>query len=356
MNNDKKVMTRHSRTLILLVILVALGGTFFLLPKSWFEIPDVKPVIRDQNVAVSDVHSTSTPSVEDLAALVAQTPMDYSVRTRYGLALMAKSREKEALTEFLEAKRLAPANPVVYQNLGGYYLTVHDYKQADEMFSKGVELSPSDGKPHFYRGMALQGMGKHAEALEQFHTSVTLSPDFADGWINLAIEGTKDEPEQKVVEYAKTYEKLTSNSGLSNFVLSGAYRTWHKYDQAANYGELSVKSDPKNYVYWHNLGKIYTYSRKFDRAERALETAMTLTSKPAMIYQERAVNMLNSGKYEKAIEFYKSALAASPSSGHLHHSISRTYLKLNDLANSAKEEALFREWERTKQADKSHGN
>ena len=356
MASDKIGNTKNFRIPALITALMLLGATYLMLPKSWFEVPDDKPAAQVQNIPVKDVQQSPALDIEVLATQVIKTPLDYAVRTRYGLALATNGKLKEALTEFLEAKRLAPDNPVVYQNLGGYYLTVHDYKRADEMFVKVTELSPAEGKGHYFRALAAQGMGKHDIALEQFHLSVKLSPEFADGWINLAMEGTKAEPEEKVLEYARTYERLTRNEGLSNFVISGAYRTWHKYDQAAQYAELSVKTDPKNYAYWHNLGKIYSFARKFDKSDKALETAMYLTSKPAIIYQERAVNMLNSGKYQRALEFYKSALAASPASGNLHHSISRTYLKMNDITNAAKEEALYRDWERSTQADKSNGN
>lgn len=353
-DNQNQPKQRGNQTKRLAIILVVLAAVYFLLPRSWFEVPDdkvlasQKPTMTAQTATQSDINQLREEALKE--------PSNFAARSRYGMALASAGKGDEALIEFQAAERLAPDDPTVYQNLGALYLSAHNFLKADEYFCRILELVPGDGKTHFFRGLANQGMGKHQFALEFFRASVNLSPDFADGWLNLAMEATKDEPEAKILEYVNRYVKLTGHESLGHYVVSGAYKTWHKYDQAAKYAELSVKLEPKNFGYLHNLGQIYSYAKRFEESEKILAEAETLTPKPGIIYSERALNALNMGKFKTSIEYYQKALAANPESGNIHQSLARVYQRLNDTPNATKEEALYREWEIKNKADKSNGH
>ena len=87
---------------------------------------------------------------------------------------------------------------------------------------------------------------------------------------------------------ADSYVRLGGNKALADYVVSGAYRTWKKYPEAARYAELTVQESPDNYGYWHNLGQIYSYSHRWDDADRALRRAQVLARDPSTVLIELA--------------------------------------------------------------------
>jgi tetratricopeptide (TPR) repeat protein len=332
-------------------VAAALGIVYVSLPKSWFEVPDESapgPSARGAQPA-----APPAPDLPALADAAAKSPLDFGARTRYGMSLAAAGKTDQALAEFQAARRLAPAEPIVYQNLGGWYLNRRDYARADAYFCRALEAAPGSGRGHYLRGMALEGAEKHDEAIRQLRLGVALDPGFADGYLQLAMAATKRAPESQVVGWIEEYRRLSGNSSLADYVLSGAYKTWHKYDDAIRFGESSVKQDPGNFAYWHNLGQVYAYARRYDDAEKALAKAQGLTPKPGTVLIERGMNAQTAGRYNDAVERFKEALEASPETGNIHLYLARVYPRLGDAESASREEAAFRQWERTQRAVKS---
>jgi len=54
-------------------------------------------------------------------------------------------------------------------------------------FRKTVELTPMDADAHYNLGLALNSLGRHAEAVHAYREAVRLRPDYADAWGNLGL-------------------------------------------------------------------------------------------------------------------------------------------------------------------------
>src|SRR5262249_37304588 len=84
-------------------------------------------------------------SLQDMRAAAEKTPLDFTARSHYGMALMAAGRPGEALAEFQAAVRLAPESPVAHHNLGVYYLHTGQPAKADVAFLRELELCLATG-------------------------------------------------------------------------------------------------------------------------------------------------------------------------------------------------------------------
>lgn len=329
----------------LLGLLIVIGAVYFSLPRSWFEVPDEAPA------ATPTAPPAEAASLETLRAAAERTPLDYTARSRYGMALNAAGRGPEALREFEAALHLAPESPVVHHNLGVYYLNNNDFARADGAFCRELELTPGDGRAHYYRGLIFQKRNQNERALRQFELTVALAPDFPDAYLSLALLGTRKESEEKIRGWIDQYIRLTGNEALAYYVLSGAYRTWRKYPEAARYAERTVTLEPNSYTYWHNLGQVYSYARRTDDAERALKRALSLAPRSftSLLSIEQGMNAQNAGRFSEAVRYFQEALAASPETGNIHLYLARVYQRMGDETSAQREEAAFRQWERRKQ-------
>jgi len=357
-----KTRTRSRTRLLWLVgALVVVGSTYFLLPQSWFEIPTDNPAPnaepRTPNPALSLPKGAERPAtLDELRADAAKSPLDFTARSRYGMALAAAGRKGEALQEFLAAARLAPEAPVVHHNLGVYYLNNGQPAKADAAFCRELEIAPGDGRAHYFRGMTFQARNQHERAVEQFRLAIALAPALPDSYLSLAVQRAEKQPASETKALIDKYIELGGNKTLAYFVLSRAYRARKEYTEAARYAEMTVEQNPNSYNYWHNLGLIYSFMRRFDDAERALLRATELIRNPSTAYIELGMNAQRAGRFDRTVEFFKKALEASPETYNVHLYLARAYERLGDLESARREEKTFRQMERRHQQLKLQRN
>lgn len=332
----------------LLTLLAALAGVYLLLPPSWFEIPEEAPAGRGEASPPIAPGSPPPPqTLEQLRAAAASAPLDYSVRSRYGMALASAGQSDAALKEFQAAARLAPESPLVHHNLGVFYLNTNQPDKADAAFLRELELAPGDGRAHHYRGLALQARRRYPEAAAQFQLATRLSPDLPDPYLALATLLTEKRPPQEIKSYVDEYLRTGgANKGLAYHALSRAYRSKQEYDTAIRYAEMATQAEPNNYAYWRNLGQLHSFARRYDDADRTLRKAAQLARNPSPVYIEIGMNAQKAGRFPEAIQALQKALELSPKTGNIHLYLARVYQRTGDQEAARREEAAYRAWER----------
>ena len=344
----------RKRVFLLLGGLAITGIVYWCLPKSWFEIPDdsadtarkslhgAKPQSRP---ARQDIQASMAEPLAASRAEAANTPLDFGARSRYGMALSSNGRGIEALSEFQAAARLAPDVPGVHHNLGVYYLNVGKLTLADSEFCHELEILPGDGSAHYFRGLVLQARHRDPEAIGQFREAIALAPELPDAYLSLAIQLTRSNDERQILAVADSYARLSGNKALADYVVSGAFRTWKKYAEAARYAEMAVRESPDNYGYLHNLGQIYSYAHRWDEADRTLRRARELGHDPTTVLIELGMNAQGALRFQNAETYFRSALSASPRTGNIHSYLTHLYRLWNKEAEARAEEKLYRRWE-----------
>ncbi len=345
----------RTRLFWLIGLLCVVAVIYLCLPKSWFEIPDTNP--RPARPASPPTTQAPSASLEALRTEAAQRPLDYGARSRYGMALAAAGNRAEALKEFLAAARLAPNSPGVYYNLGIFYLNSDRrdmLDRADAAFCHELELTPGDGRVHYFRGLIFERRLQNAQAISQFQLARALAPNLPDTYLSLALLLTRQQPEQSR-QLIDDYIRLSGDKTLAYYVLSGAYKTRHEYPEAAHYAETTVQMDPNNFGYWHNLGQIYFLAGRAADADRILQHALVMAKDKSDVLIELGMNAQKAGKLPQAVDYLHQALAASPQLGFIHLYLARIYPRMGDSAAAQREETLFRQWQRAVVARQSHG-
>lgn len=330
----------RARIFWLVGILATALIVYLSLPKTWFHPPESP----QKPISASPPGQPASESIDALRASAAKTPRDFGARSRYGMALFAAGRSAESLAEFKAAASLAPEAPVVHHNLGVYYLSIGRPTEADLEFCRELEITPGSGRAHFFRGQALLNKHKDSEAVSQFKLAIALAPDFPEPYLALAGQLGDLQSAQQTAQLVEKYLRYGGNKVVADFVLSRAYRAQHQYAEAARYGELTVQANPDSYAYWHNLGQIYSYARRFADAEKALKRALELAKDKSTAYIELGMNSQSAGKTAEAIEAFKNALQANPGTGNIHLYLARAYQRLGDQASARREEEAFRQW------------
>jgi len=209
----------------------------------------------------------------------------------------------EAESTYRRAIDLRPQYWGGYNSLGGFYFRQSQYPRAAEMFSKVVTLVPDSFHGYDNLGAAYLAQGQYPEAIETFKHSISLRPT------------------------ANAY----SNIGTANFYM-------HRFDDAANGYEQSLKLDEGNFELWWNLGEAYYWNpAKKPQAEHAYRQCISLGS-PQLNVDPRDVAamgilavchaMVNDRK--GALELLQRAFALGPSDADLSFKAAIVYTQLHE--------------------------
>ncbi|CAG8522981.1 11639_t:CDS:2, partial [Scutellospora calospora] len=119
-------------------------------------------------------------------------------------AFSAKEYE-EAIELFSKAIDLDPSNHVLYSNRSASYASLKKYDKALEDASKTVELKSDWAKGYNRKGAALHGLGKLDEARETYKEGLKIEPDNAQ--LKKALED---------LEHADKYQSMDSQFKIFN--------------------------------------------------------------------------------------------------------------------------------------------
>lgn len=104
--------------------------------------------------------------------------------------------------------RQAPQHVNAYLNLGFIYCESARFKEAAALYEIGTLHCPEDPLIHFNRGVALEALHRHAEAVESYECALRLQPELADAHQNAALLYAKLGQEQLAIRHFSAYRRL----------------------------------------------------------------------------------------------------------------------------------------------------
>jgi predicted TPR repeat methyltransferase len=124
-----------------------------------------------------------------------------------GYASLEAGRFEEAHALLVQARELAPGNPLIHYRLGLLFSDTGRPAEALGALDTSLRLQPDNARAHNNRGSALQLLGRVAEAEQAFQRALDLSPELEPPYINL---GHLLEEQGKVRQATELYERAMS--------------------------------------------------------------------------------------------------------------------------------------------------
>ena len=159
------------------------------------------------------------------------------------------------------------------------------HEEAIAAFDSAIAMAPGLAFPWYVRGNALYELGHYADAIDCYHKVLELDPEYADAWNNL---------------------------GLSAFKLGHYSDALAAFDQA-------VAHDPSNAFSWNNRGVALQIQKKNEEAIDAFDHAAAIDPD----YTEPLVNkshaLMALRRYTDAISTYSAILRLNPRNAQVWH-------------------------------------
>jgi tetratricopeptide (TPR) repeat protein len=132
--------------------------------------------LRSCNLAVSMLmHGLSMDDTDRAKAYIAR-----------GDAFQENGEDQAAIKDFTAAGKLDPRSARPWIAMGNVYTTKSDYLHALYSYERAVSNAPNDPVVFDNRGAALEGLGRHDEAIADFSRAIVLDPQDTAAYLNRA--------------------------------------------------------------------------------------------------------------------------------------------------------------------------
>jgi tetratricopeptide (TPR) repeat protein len=249
----------------------------------------------------------------------------------------------------------------VYVTSAKVYLQQNDLDKAKEQLLMGLDENPNDAQAHYLLGDIYAQQKNYPEMLNEFNTSLALSPKhkaeiettkgkvFKDLYNQAVEQFNKQQHEEagKTLQMAVTV-KPEDRSGWS--LLSKAYINGKKYTEAIDALNKVVALDPKAEAMedrgW--LMKMYYATEQFDKAREVAQDILSrdpsnkeAVSNLANSFSEMAKRENDPQKkkalQQNALDYYNKEIANRPNDADLHYNLGVLYQTLENFDSAQRE-------------------
>ena len=197
---------------------------------------------------------------------------------------------------------------------------------------KKIELLEPDNEEIYIQKATIQSKsGAHKDAIQNLKKALAFTDDKVDVWSLLGMEYLYlDDFENARLNFAKCIDvDFEDYSALYNVVY--CYDMEKEHEQAINFLESYIDTNPYCEVAWHQLGRQYFVLENYKKALRSFDYAVLIDESFIGGYIEKAKTLEELGKYEEAIENYFVTLELDDPTAFVYTRIGECYQKMNKV-------------------------
>jgi tetratricopeptide (TPR) repeat protein len=189
-------------------------------------------------------------------------------------------------------------------------------------------------------GVTSKDLGKLDEAISAYTKALSIKPDFADGYYNMAnafqSQGKLDEAIEaytKALSIKPDYAEAYSNMAV-------IFKDQDRLDEAIEAFNKAISIKPDYAEAFYNMGLALKYQGKLEEAISAYTKALSIKPDFAEAYNSTGMALKEQGNLKEAIEAYEKALLLKPDYAEAYSNMS--FVKL--LTSSWREGIELRKW------------
>ena len=194
-----------------------------------------------------------------------------------GIALYKKSNYRQAIKSFKTAIKLKPNYSEAFFNLGNVLRAQKKINKAEQAYKNAIKHNSNNAEAYNSLGSLLKDKGELDLAIKNFQSALCIDKDYGDAIINLG----------------------------STFLKKG------KLDLAAKYFKIAISVEPSQITAYLELARIYYNRQDYHNAKNTCIASFRATKGSSSICEILGNIYRDSGKPNKAIDAYNSALKLS---------------------------------------------
>jgi Flp pilus assembly protein TadD len=274
-------------------------------------------------------------ALDPLQKYIAERPDEPYAHFQLGYAYSGLKRFPEAKSEFQRAITLDPKMAPAHLNLG-LVLMDTEPAAAAQAFLRAADLLPTESRPRFLAGFALEHADKLPEAVEQYRGALALAPkdyeyQFAIGRALLRVEKPAEAEDHFQQAVAARGNSAPARLGLANSLLEQK-----EYSAAVDALAEYLKLTPDDRAARMDRAFALLELNRTDETLAELDRADGNSTPTAESLKMRGSILYNQEKWKEASEPLSKAIVISPLDPELFAWLGHAALELHDYANATK--------------------
>ncbi len=156
-----------------------------------------------------------------------------TARLQLGRVLAAEGRADEAAAELQQLLQAAPDDPAVQRELADLYVKAGKYADAEGLYRALIQKQPNDAALRHVLGIILRHEQKYGEAETELVRALTLKPDLAEAYGDLAVTANLNKNYPLVLKVLDARVRYLPESAATVFLRATALDNLHAYKPAA---------------------------------------------------------------------------------------------------------------------------
>ena len=274
-------------------------------------------------------------AIAPLQKFVAEQPDVAFAHFQLAYAYTALKREEDARREYERAMALDPKMPEAPLNLG-VLLLPRDPAAAVAPLRRAVELLPSQSRPRFLLGLALEKSGDLPGAADQLEGALRLDPRDSEALLHIAVLDMRlQKPQDAERKYRAALEQQP-NSATASIGLAKSLEAQKKPEAAVAY-EQYLKLRPDDNDARARLVHLLVAQENYADALAELERSEAGRAPSLDTLRLRADIQIAQKKYDDAIATLQQAIRLAPGDAQLVGGLGRVYLEKRDFPAAEKQ-------------------
>jgi tetratricopeptide (TPR) repeat protein len=300
-------------------------------------------------------------AAREFRALVTQRPRDPSIKAHLIGTLLDLNRIDEANRLNEELLKNHPGDPGALIAKGRILIVRRSYAEAKAVLEEAVHGNPQSGAGFYFLGVAENFLGLAASAKASFAHALELSPGWEEASLALADTDLRSGDYDASLRLAQEAQSANPNSAISYVIGANAamgkgdlmlaedqIRTSLAHDpvllpalqaelelrsrqgrlaDAAQHFLMLVMEHPQNAALDFLLGLAYFKEREFAKAEESVGKAVAIDPRTPDAYALLAEIARARGAPEKAVAWYRMAIAQNPAKAENYMALAGLYEK-----------------------------
>ncbi len=274
-------------------------------------------------------------AIPPLQKFLAEKPDVAFAHFQLAYAYTGLNRTNEARAEYERCVALEPKMAEAQLNLG-ILLLEKDATAAVAPLRKAVELLPSQSRPRFLLGVALERSGDLAGAAEAFESASHL--DAADNEALIHLGGVYLQL-NKPAEAEKKYRGVLERQPKSALALRGLALSLDAQGkpEAVEAYRNYLAAQPQDSSTRARFVQLLVANKQFDEALAETEKSASGQAASLDVLRLRADILIGQNKLDEAIATLMQAIALAPRDAQLHGGVGRLYLQKREFADAERE-------------------
>lgn len=256
-------------------------------------------------------------------------PANAAIENAIGLTDSKLNRIEDANRHYEKAIQLDPKAASAYRNLGVNYLDTKEYDAAEKQFQLALSIEPDNPFSHYYLALVYLSLGRDEQAAAHAEPALSLLSNDHAAEFRMAEACLRAGHTEQSLAFVNNLEKQAALTAAQEFDLAILLNAKRLYPETVARLRRVVEMDPAGWTNQYNLADALLEAGQTNEAISLLESLSVKTPQNAPVLSLLGLAYESAGKPDKALEYYRAAVAAEPANHDYYLDYARMLADLN---------------------------